>query len=129
MVAASICLVGCYAAPNEALVEITCDDFAEHNSILKNRLVAVQGLLVVGLCHNPTTGYEWDWSMSESGIVDETDHHYESTDDEAYGEGGIDVWTFKAVKRGNTTITMEQVRMGLPGEKGPWKLNISVSVR
>ena len=128
MIVSLLCLTACYAVPGEVLVEIKRDEFIEHNTIMKKQVIALHGLLVVGLWHNPADGYEWEWSATEPGIVDEVDHHYESVEDDA-GADGIDVWSFKAVKRGNTTINMKQIRTGMPEEKGPWKLTISVSVR
>lgn len=127
MIASLLYLAACYGAPGEALVEVTCDDFTEHNTVFKKAVVALHGVLVVGLCPSPATGFEWDWSMSDPGIVDEVEHHYESSEEDS--AVGIDVWTFKAVKRGDTTIIMEQMRIGMPEEKVPWKLEISVSVR
>ena len=129
MTVSLLCLAACYAAPGEVLVEGTCDDFTEHNTIYKKVVVALHGVLVVGLCPSPATGFEWDWNMSDPGIVNEVEHHYESREDDSAGVVGIDVWTFKAVKRGNTTIIMEQVLTGMEEEKVPWQLEISVSVR
>ena len=128
MVVSLLCLTACYAVPGEVLVEITRDEFSEHNTIMKKQFIALRGLLVVGLWHNPAEGYEWEWTATEPGIVDEVDHHYESIEDNDDADG-IDVWSFRAVQRGNTTITMEQTRTGAPEEKGPWTLTITVSVR
>ena len=128
MVVSLLCLAACYAVPGEVLVEITRDEFTEHNAIVKKQVIALHGILVVGLWHNPDEGYEWDWTATEPGIVELDDHHYESVEDNTDADG-IDVWSFTAVKRGNTTITMEQTRTGVPDEKGPWTLTITVSVR
>ena len=57
---------------------------------------------------NPTTGYQW-------AIVDELNRsvvefvktEYTSTSDpNLVGGGGLDVWTFKSVKTGETQITL-----------------------
>lgn len=92
-------------------------------------MVAAGGLLVVGLCPGTATGFEWEWSASDHDIINEVDYHYEPTRDNINDAAGIDVWTYKAAKRGNTTIVMEQVRKGAQEEKGPWRLDINVLVR
>ena len=133
MVASLLSLAACAGAPSEAVaseatVEVTCDEFNEQATISKEVEVALDGILTVYLCSDPATTFEWDWRITGPGIVDEVDLGYESPEGDA-GDAGMDVRSFKAGKKGNTTLVLEQVRPLEPEEKGPLKLNLSVTVR
>ncbi len=58
---------------------------------------------------NPTTGYHWDivkGSLDEN-LVQFVNQEYQSTSDRGLvGGGGVDIWTFKALKSGETKITL-----------------------
>ena len=80
--------------------------------------VAVGGLLTVTLESNATTGFEWELA----NITDETvleqagEQEYKAPAGEGVvGAGGAEVWTFKALKKGKSTISMEYRR---PWEEG-----------
>lgn len=73
-------------------------------------------VLTVTLPANRTTGYGWQSSFSRGGVL--------RSDGEAVylpgktcriGSGGTEVWTFRAMKTGNTTLTLGYQR---PWEKG-----------
>jgi predicted secreted protein len=57
---------------------------------------------------NPTTGYHWEieGNLDES-IVQFVSNDYRSTSAPGLvGGGGVDMWTFKALKEGTTQITL-----------------------
>jgi inhibitor of cysteine peptidase len=56
---------------------------------------------------NPSTGYHWELpgSLDES-LVQFVSKEYRATEPVMPGSGGRDVWTFKAVAPGQTTITL-----------------------
>ena len=133
MVTSLLSLAACTGAPGEAvvsetIVEATCDEFSEQATISKEVEVALDGLLTVYLCSDPATAFEWDWRITGPGIVDEVDLASESPEGDV-GDAGMDVRTFKAGKKGNTTLVLEQVRPSEPEEKGSLRLNLSVTVR
>jgi len=45
------------------------------------------------------------------------------------GAPGEEVWTFKALKKGTSTIALEYSRPWEGGEKGEWTLNLTVIVK
>ncbi|MFC1983316.1 protease inhibitor I42 family protein, partial [Chloroflexota bacterium] len=45
------------------------------------------------------------------------------------GTPGQEVWTFKALKKGTTTVFMEYSRPWEGGEKGEWTFNLTVTVK
>lgn len=56
---------------------------------------------------NPTTGYQWELiGELDAGIVQFVSKDYRANEPVLIGSGGSDVWTFKAVASGETTITL-----------------------
>ena len=72
---------------------------------------------------NMTTGYSWQVSIEDESIVELVDNVYEpdKTDEEAAGSGGVATITFKALKKGETTITLEYAQDWEGGETGKSK--------
>ena len=65
---------------------------------------------------NPTTGYSWKLSDNFSGgIVQLVSSSYIPPVTRRKGAGGEEIWRFKAVAAGKTTISLEYIR---PWEKG-----------
>lgn len=56
---------------------------------------------------NPTTGYHWEivGALDES-VVEFVSKNYKADGLQTTGSGGKDVWVFKAVATGETTITL-----------------------
>ena len=82
--------------------------------------VAVDGLLIVTLESNPTTGFEWRYEEEVkdtlhilTGIPDETvlalvGQKFVAPEAGAPpGTGGEEVWTFKAIGKGTTELSLE----------------------
>jgi inhibitor of cysteine peptidase len=61
---------------------------------------------------NPTTGYEWDYSMDKEGIVKEVSAEYvqDSADEDIEGAGGTYIFEFSGVEEGDVTLTFEYAR-------------------
>jgi len=70
----------------------------------------------VKLVSNPTTGYSWKIeSISPKDIVRSIGSRYEPSEKELTGSGGVEVWTFRAVKKGSVQVRFVYQR---PWEKG-----------
>ena len=70
--------------------------------------IGVNQEFVIALGSNPTTGYRWQESHDEN-ILELTESKYEmgeGTEEPVVGAGGIEYFRFKALKRGETEITM-----------------------
>ena len=77
--------------------------------------VATGEQLTISLDANPTTGFEWRLATPlNEKVVALVGHAYQPPDNSRIGAGGTDVWTFKAVGSGSTTIILEYRR---PWEK------------
>ena len=83
-----------------------------------NIAAKVGDTFVIKLESNATTGYSWRLAELKTGTVEKVSNVYEpaKTQGRLVGSGGIEVWTFKAVSKGNVTITLEYVR--------PWEKDI-----
>ena len=135
MVAISLSLFACSSASEQVSVEASCDDFMKLHpdcAINKEVEVAVGGSLTVTLCSNPTTGFKWEPAkISDQTVLQQVEHKFvspEYTGDKPPPPGtpGKEVWTFKALKEGKSTISMEYSRPWEGGEKGAWTFVLTV---
>ena len=58
---------------------------------------------------NITTGYEWNYSMDQEGIVEEVSAEYvqDPADKDIDGAGGTYIYEFSGLKEGDVTLTFE----------------------
>jgi len=134
VVAISLCLFACAPTPKQASVEVSCDDFMKDQHISKEVEVAVDGSLTVTLCSNPTTGFQWSEAaqISDQTILQQTGHQLVMPKAEPPpppGTPGQEIWTFKALKEGTSTISMEYSRPWEGGEKGEWTFVLTAVVK
>ena len=75
--------------------------------------IGVNQEFVIALGANPTTGYDWQESHDEA-MLELTEKTYElgkTAKQGMVGAGGVDYFTFKALKAGETRITMVYKRV------------------
>ena len=73
--------------------------------------VLVGRSLRVTLESNPTTGFQWELTeSSDQTVLKQTDHEFKAPETALVGAGGHEVWTFEALKKGESTISMEYSR-------------------
>ena len=129
----SVLLFGC-SRPTEspglefmqdATVERTCEMFREEPHYSGDVVLGVDGTLTVILCSNPTTGFEWLElpQISDTSVLRQETHEFIPPEDLAErpppaGSPGKEVWTFKTLKKGISTISFEYSRLWGGGEKG-----------
>ena len=70
--------------------------------------IGVDQEFIIALGANPTTGYDWEVSLDETilELVGKTYKVAEEAEHEIVGAGGVDYFRFKALKAGETEITM-----------------------
>ena len=70
--------------------------------------IGVNQEFFIALGANPTTGYDWEVSLDETilELVEKTYKLAEEAEHEIVGAGGVDYFRFKALKKGETEITM-----------------------
>ena len=100
--------------------------------ISKEVEVPAGGSLTVTLCSNPTTGFQWSESaqISDESVLEQVDHEFVPPEAEnIVGGAGKEVWTFKALKKGTTEVSMEYSRPWEGGEKAEWTFTVTVVVK
>jgi inhibitor of cysteine peptidase len=91
--------------------------------------VAPDDEIVISLESNPTTGYGWHEAekSQNNGILQLLAKSYESESD-AIGSGGVETWTYKAVKAGKTVLELNYLRPFEPDEiAGKFTVTIDVT--
>ena len=114
-------------------VDVSCDDFMKLQRISKEIEVAVDGSFTVTLCSNPTTGFQWESAnISDQTVLEETSHRFVSPEENETppppGTAGQEVWTFKPLKAGESTISIEYSQSWEGGEKAVWIFALNVSI-
>lgn len=69
-------------------------------------------MATITLYENPSTGYEWKYTMDKSGIVEleSKDFKADPVEPDVTGLGGQMIWNFKGVKEGETKVTFKYSR-------------------
>ena len=138
MVATSYLLLGsCSSAKPQYSVEAQYDEFAAVQETISRHVtksidVPAGSSFTVALWSNQTTGFKWSGSamIGNQTIVQQTDHKYVAPEaKEVVGAAGNEVWTFKAVKAGTTTVSMEYSQPWEGGQKDAFGFFLTVNVR
>ena len=136
MVAISLSLFACSPAIKQVSVEVSCDDFIKlepPRAISKDVEVALGDSFTVTLCSNPTTGFKWELpKITDQTVLQQVDHKFEPpeiTKPPKEGAAGKEVWLFKTLKEGKTTISMEYSRPWEGGERAAWTFVLTVVVK
>ena len=113
------------------LLEVTCEEFTANPHITKEIEITFPGSLVVSLCANPTTGFEWEEVKIENeSIIYQTERNYVSPEDAGVvGASGKEVWSFNSGSSGTTTLIFEYSRPWEGGEKDEWSVGLTVVVK
>ncbi len=131
LLATLVALVGCATtAAGQASVEVSCDDFATRNEIESEVGINAGETLQVSLCANPTTGFVWeDAEIANPDILQQVERRFVAPTGDRAGAPGSEVWTFKGLAKGTTSVSMGYSRPWEGGEKGQWRFNLTVTVR
>ncbi len=124
MVTFLLCLFAC-APASKVSVDVSYDDFMKEQHISQEVEVAVDGSLTLTMYSNPTEGRQWsEAQISDQTVLQQTDHKLVMPEVEGDmppppGTPGQEVWTFKALKEGKSTISMEYTHPWEGGEEEP----------
>ncbi len=132
MIGIVIAAGACVSVPQQASVEVSIDEFMKVKYISKQVEVPVGGVLTVTLGSNPTTGFKWSESanISDPTVVEQSEHKFVSPEAEGIaGAPGKEVWTFEALKKGTTEVSMDYSRPWEGGEKGEWTFKLTAVVK
>jgi len=130
LIVLTITMLSCFVTSHDIHVDISCDDFMENPTSIRNDFTMEIGdKLYVELCSNPTTGFEWSYEISDDTVVKEEDHDFEAPDGDVPGAPGKETWTFEAIDKGTTAISMEYSQPWQGGIKGEWTYMINIVVK
>ena len=100
---------------------------ADESSSGKQVSIAVGGTITVTLDSNATTGYSWELKeISDTAVLEKTDNKYEAPTSGLIGAGGKEVWTFKVLAAGTTTLSMEYSQPWVGGQKAAKNFALTV---
>jgi predicted secreted protein len=133
--------------PEEADKEVSVDDSYAGKEVE----VAVGGSLTVHLKSDPATGFEWELvTITDETVLEEVEHEYVGPEAEAPEEAGGEEepapapapppppepvlpkeewWTFKALKQGESIISMEYSQPWEGGTKAARTFVLTVIVK
>lgn len=125
-------LFACGAAAKQVSVEVSCDEFMQQQHISEKAEMAVGDSLIVTLCSNPSTGFQWSEmaQISDQTVLEQLGHEFIPPEKAGVvGAAGQEVWIFEALKKGTSVISMEYSRPWEGGEEGEWTFNLTVVVK
>ena len=131
---AAVTILFClFACSPQLPVSVCCDDFTANQHISKEVEVTVGDSFTVTLCSNPSTGFQWSESakISDQTVLQQIAHEFIRPKDlperpPPAGSPSKEVWTFKTLKKGTSTISSEYSRPWEGGEKGEWACTVNV---
>jgi inhibitor of cysteine peptidase len=131
MAVLALSLAACSLPVKEVPLQATYDDFTQNKNLTREIAVRVGNVVKVTVASNPTTGFRWELAgISTPAVVAQNgESEYVPPDSAASGAGGQEIWTFKALKRGTSLISLAYSRPWEGGAKAEWTLDISVSVK
>ena len=102
----SLLFSGC-SADDEVSLRASCDDFYKQGEIIKEVQVPTGDSFKVSLCCNPSTAFKWSEtaSISDETVIKQIDHKFVMAP--PGGTPDQEIWTFKAIKKGTSIITIE----------------------
>jgi len=92
----------------------------------------VGSLIVVSLDSNPSTGFRWELAaIGDEKVLQLSGQEFRQADAQTglLGAGGQEVWTFKAVGEGKTSLALEYSRPWAGGEKAVQTFTATVTVK
>ncbi len=127
-------LVSCGGSgPEGASVDVQCTDFMENGDLGDQVELAVGDTLTLSLCSNATTGFQWGpAAIADESVLQETNRRFQSPEEvgtePVVGAPGEEIWTFEALRAGQTTVDLEYSQPWEGGEKGAWTYVLTVMV-
>jgi len=126
----TLTLVSCFVTSRDTHVEISCDDFTENPTSIRNDFeIEIGDKIYVELCANPSTGFAWSYEMTGDTALKEEDHDFEEPEGDVPGAAGKETWTFEGIEKGTTVINMDYSQPWDGGIKSEWTYLINVIVK
>jgi inhibitor of cysteine peptidase len=128
----ALSLPGCVQRDRVLEKQLTYDDFTKNkNQATSTQIVNVGNTIKITLPSNPSTGFRWELAdVSDNTVLkwDGESQYILPENNGAVGASGQEIWTFQAMKRGTSTISLAYSRPWEGGTKNEWTLNMPVHV-
>ncbi len=112
--------------PTKASRQVTVDSYYSGKSVT----LSVGDILAVKLASNASTGFDWEKvRLSDDTVIQKVSNQYNPPASSLPGAGGIEIWKFKALKKGTSAVFMEYSQPWAGGIKGAKTFSITVLVR
>ncbi len=88
--------------------------------------------LTVTLGSNPTTGFQWSElaDIGDETVIQQISHIFVGPGiEKPPGTSGEEIWVFKGLKKGTTTILLEYSRPWNEKDIGLWAVTIAVTIK
>lgn len=125
-------LLGCDQENIEVVVvEVSCEAFgsASPSPVARSVSVAPGGTVVVRLCSNPSTGFQWEEAeIVPPSVLAEKAREFIPPGVTMPGSAGLEQWTFESLKTGTCSVSMGYSRPWEGGEKDIWQFELEVTV-
>ena len=122
--------------PAAVHIQVSCDEFITQKHIAIEVKVPYPGSLIVTLCSNPSTGFQWSElaEISDQTVLKQNEHKFVPPDSKGDtppppGKPGKEVWTFKSRKKGTCVISLEYNRPWEGGEKRELTFTLTVTAK
>ena len=133
LLAAGACSLAIGAkVPQDTEITVPMDDFSNTQQAAREAEVAQGGTLTVTLESNPTTGFSWEETaqITDAAILEQTSNKMLVPEGKGMvGAAGSQSFTFKAMEKGTTKITLDYSRPWEGGEKDALTCEIDVTVK
>ena len=127
----SMSLLACIPVKKEFTMDISCDNLMNAKHISNEVQVGVGNTIKVTLCSNPTTGFQWSETaeISAPGVLEQVKHEFVPPEQTGVtGAAGKEVWTFRALEKGTSTVSMEYSQPWEGGQKEEWTYTLTVTI-
>jgi inhibitor of cysteine peptidase len=128
----TLSLMACATASREVPFQLSADDFAKNkDQTLDISHAHIGDEIKITLPSNATTGFRWVLTgfSSEGVLAQDGDSEYVLPESTALGASGQEIWSFKTLKRGTTSIYLEYSQSWEGGAKKAWTFTAAVTVK
>ncbi|MEL7563060.1 protease inhibitor I42 family protein [Dehalogenimonas sp. 4OHTPN] len=110
-------------------IELTYDELLSQKHIVRDVTVAKPGSVIVTLASNPSTGFSWaEAVIGDGALLSQYSRQFVEPSLMMPGAAGKDVWTFKTLAAGVTTIKFEYSQSWQGGQQDAWTLTLNITV-
>ena len=139
LVATILILFTCCSSPEspefefmrDVKVELSYEDFQTQPNYSGSVQLRIGGRFTVILYSNRSTGFSWSElaQISDQTVLMQIDHKCLPPTSDLSGAGGQEVWTFKTLNEGSSTIYLEYSQPWEGGIKAAWTFHLTMVVK